>query len=433
MDLPTPRSCHVPPGPFALRALVPAPVRPGGARLLPHARPGLRHPRPRLRRRRRPSHGARPQLHSAAGARGELLGHAGGRRLRPGRAGRSPASTAPTTATCWRCWAAARTGCGGWRWSAPASPTGNWKPCTRPGCGGCASTSPSQAGASASTPWRPWPGASPPWAGTCSSCWTAATCPGSCRACAGCPARGSSTTWGTCPRPWAWAIRPSRPVRELAAGRGWCVKLSGAYRLSADFDGFKEVAPIARELIAAAPERMLWGSDWPHVAMARIPDTGRLRNLLPDWAPDAAPATASWWTTRPGSTDSEPEPAAAPGGRASAGAGLGHGGRRIEDFPRPRRIFPSCPAPIPPIGRAGTLELCLAGDPRIAHTSSPLPGVPPPRPGGDPRCPPSGPRASFLEHLRGLSRRGKCFVQRTPGRKGKPWPSRCRRSSSSTP
>ncbi len=75
-------------------------------------------------------------------------------------------------------------------------------------------------------------------------------------------------------------------VRELAAGCGWYVKLSGAYRLSADFDGFKEVAPIARELIAAAPERMLWGSDWPHVAVPRIPDTGRLRNLLPDWAPD---------------------------------------------------------------------------------------------------------------------------------------------------
>jgi predicted TIM-barrel fold metal-dependent hydrolase len=33
---------------------------------------------------------------------------------------------------------------------------------------------------------------------------------------------------------------------------------------------------------------MLWGSDWPHVAMARIPDTGRLRNLLADWAPDEA-------------------------------------------------------------------------------------------------------------------------------------------------
>ena len=88
------------------------------------------------------------------------------------------------------------------------------------------------------------------------------------------------------------ALGPGHPafqaVRELAAGHGWYVKLSGAYRLSADCDGFADVAPIARGLIAAAPERMLWGSDWPHVAVARIPDTGRLRNLLLDWAPDEA-------------------------------------------------------------------------------------------------------------------------------------------------
>ena len=88
------------------------------------------------------------------------------------------------------------------------------------------------------------------------------------------------------------ALGPRHPaflaVRELAAEHGWWVKLSGAYRLSDDYDGFKEVTPVAQALIAAAPDRMLWGSDWPHVAMARMPDTGRLRNLLPDWAPDPA-------------------------------------------------------------------------------------------------------------------------------------------------
>ena len=77
-------------------------------------------------------------------------------------------------------------------------------------------------------------------------------------------------------------------VRELAAHHGWWVKLSGAYRLSADDDGFKDVTPIARGLIAAAPDRMVWASDWPHVAMARVPDTGKLRNLLLEWAPDEA-------------------------------------------------------------------------------------------------------------------------------------------------
>ena len=77
-------------------------------------------------------------------------------------------------------------------------------------------------------------------------------------------------------------------MRELVAEHGWWAKLSGAYRLSDDYDGFKEVTPWAQALIAAAPERMVWGSDWPHVAMARMPDTGLLRNLLEVWAPDPA-------------------------------------------------------------------------------------------------------------------------------------------------
>jgi predicted TIM-barrel fold metal-dependent hydrolase len=35
---------------------------------------------------------------------------------------------------------------------------------------------------------------------------------------------------------------------------------------------------------------MLWGSDWPHVSLTpeRMPDTGRLRNLIVDWAPEEA-------------------------------------------------------------------------------------------------------------------------------------------------
>jgi predicted TIM-barrel fold metal-dependent hydrolase len=79
-----------------------------------------------------------------------------------------------------------------------------------------------------------------------------------------------------------------RAMFRLVEDHGWWIKLSGAYRLSDDYDGFKEVTPLAQALIAAAPDRMVWGSDWPHVAMARMPDTGALRNLLKDWAPDAA-------------------------------------------------------------------------------------------------------------------------------------------------
>lgn len=76
-----------------------------------------------------------------------------------------------------------------------------------------------------------------------------------------------------------------RCVRDL----GWWVKLSGAYRISSRFDqDFDDVVPWAQALIAAAPDRMVWGSDWPHVAIPRMPNTGRLRNLLAAWAPDPA-------------------------------------------------------------------------------------------------------------------------------------------------
>lgn len=67
----------------------------------------------------------------------------------------------------------------------------------------------------------------------------------------------------------------------------WWVKLSGAYRISRHFDqDFDDVIPFAQALIAAAPDRMVWGSDWPHVAIPRMPDTGHLLNLLARWAPD---------------------------------------------------------------------------------------------------------------------------------------------------
>jgi len=46
---------------------------------------------------------------------------------------------------------------------------------------------------------------------------------------------------------------------------------------------------MAQELIRLAPDRMVWGSDWPHVNLKdHMPDTGALRNLLQVWAPDPA-------------------------------------------------------------------------------------------------------------------------------------------------
>ncbi len=49
----------------------------------------------------------------------------------------------------------------------------------------------------------------------------------------------------------------------LASGRCW-VKLSGAYRISVREPGFADAEPIARALIDANSDRVVWGTDWPH-------------------------------------------------------------------------------------------------------------------------------------------------------------------------
>ena len=78
-------------------------------------------------------------------------------------------------------------------------------------------------------------------------------------------------------------------LQRLIGDHGWWVKLSGAYRISDRYaDDLDDVTPWARALIDTAPDRMLYGSDWPHVALSRMVDTGVLRNRLMDWAPDPA-------------------------------------------------------------------------------------------------------------------------------------------------
>ena len=70
--------------------------------------------------------------------------------------------------------------------------------------------------------------------------------------------------------------------------RAW-VKVSGAERLSADGPPhYADVVPYARALIKAAPERILWGTDWPHPNVRQVPDDGDLVDLLAAFAPDEA-------------------------------------------------------------------------------------------------------------------------------------------------
>ncbi len=73
-------------------------------------------------------------------------------------------------------------------------------------------------------------------------------------------------------------------LEVMRGGRGW-IKLSAPYRLAKD-GNFERLGPKARDLIAAAPDRVVWGSDWPHIPEGGK-DTGALLNLLCDWAPDA--------------------------------------------------------------------------------------------------------------------------------------------------
>jgi predicted TIM-barrel fold metal-dependent hydrolase len=73
------------------------------------------------------------------------------------------------------------------------------------------------------------------------------------------------------------------------AGEGHAyVKLSAAYRLSDRFPDYADARPFHDALVAANPERLLWGTDWPHtsIAAAVMPDDGPLFDLFCAWTSD---------------------------------------------------------------------------------------------------------------------------------------------------
>ncbi len=86
----------------------------------------------------------------------------------------------------------------------------------------------------------------------------------------------------------------------VKSGRVW-VKISGAYRASKRAPDYSDASPLAKALIAANPDRVLWGTDWPHPDAVTPPgrkptevtpllqvDDGHLLNELAVWAPDPA-------------------------------------------------------------------------------------------------------------------------------------------------
>jgi predicted TIM-barrel fold metal-dependent hydrolase len=89
-------------------------------------------------------------------------------------------------------------------------------------------------------------------------------------------------------------------VELVKSGKAY-VKISGAYRASKLAPDYPDVVPFAKALIAANPDRIVWGTDWPHPDAVTPPgrkvtdvtpllqiDDGNLLNQLPVWAPDAA-------------------------------------------------------------------------------------------------------------------------------------------------
>lgn len=73
--------------------------------------------------------------------------------------------------------------------------------------------------------------------------------------------------------------------RLLDKGHGW-VKLSGLYISSTDGSpDFADAGTVAAAFVQAAPERVLWGSDWPHPTKADKPDDAALLDLVGRWAP----------------------------------------------------------------------------------------------------------------------------------------------------
>ncbi|MBR0644873.1 amidohydrolase family protein [Plastoroseomonas hellenica] len=82
---------------------------------------------------------------------------------------------------------------------------------------------------------------------------------------------------------------PFRQLLELMRNPLAWVKICGAERVSSEGAPFRDAVPFARALVAAAPDRVLWGTDWPHPNIAGdMPNDGDLVDLLAEAVPEEA-------------------------------------------------------------------------------------------------------------------------------------------------
>jgi len=81
---------------------------------------------------------------------------------------------------------------------------------------------------------------------------------------------------------------PFKTLLSFLRNENAWVKICGAERVSSKGPPFTDAVPFARALIQAAPERILWGTDWPHPNVKWLPDDAALVDLFVLMAPESA-------------------------------------------------------------------------------------------------------------------------------------------------
>lgn len=77
---------------------------------------------------------------------------------------------------------------------------------------------------------------------------------------------------------------PLRALLELAKLENCWIKVCGSERIS--MPPYKEAVPIAHAIVQAAPQRVLWGTDFPHPNATHEADEADLVDLVPEFARD---------------------------------------------------------------------------------------------------------------------------------------------------
>jgi predicted TIM-barrel fold metal-dependent hydrolase len=96
---------------------------------------------------------------------------------------------------------------------------------------------------------------------------------------------------GRLPQPAGIDHPAYRVILDLAdKGRAW-IKASGAYHdTKIGPPSYADTSQVAKAFVQAVPDRVVWGSDWPHPTVSSLqnkPDDAVLFDLLADWIPDA--------------------------------------------------------------------------------------------------------------------------------------------------